>query len=86
MRDFCSKVVRKPRIDCIDGCRFALVFPIILGHFIRFGGLDAKCKNIIRSKVSDFYIIIRPLKYMYYLGTVELFVVVESFECSSVSR
>lgn len=32
-----SKVVRKPRIDCIDGCRFALVFPIILGHFIRFG-------------------------------------------------
>ncbi|CAJ1399722.1 unnamed protein product [Effrenium voratum] len=28
---------KKPRIDCIDGCRFALVFPIILGHFIRFG-------------------------------------------------
>eukprot|EP00437_Effrenium_voratum_P011809 CAMPEP_0181446268 /NCGR_PEP_ID=MMETSP1110-20121109/26016_1 /TAXON_ID=174948 /ORGANISM="Symbiodinium sp., Strain CCMP421" /LENGTH=440 /DNA_ID=CAMNT_0023570339 /DNA_START=77 /DNA_END=1399 /DNA_ORIENTATION=+ len=28
---------RKPRIDCIDGCRFPLVFPIILGHFIRFG-------------------------------------------------
>lgn len=27
----------KPRIDCIDGCRFALVFPIIVGHFIRFG-------------------------------------------------
>ena len=31
------QVARKPRIDCIDGCRFALVFPIILGHFIRFG-------------------------------------------------
>eukprot|EP00930_Biecheleria_cincta_P105348 TRINITY_DN9800_c0_g1_i1.p1 TRINITY_DN9800_c0_g1~~TRINITY_DN9800_c0_g1_i1.p1 ORF type:complete len:444 (+),score=65.26 TRINITY_DN9800_c0_g1_i1:49-1380(+) len=27
----------KPRVDCIDGCRFALVFPIIIGHFIRFG-------------------------------------------------
>eukprot|EP00928_Gymnodinium_smaydae_P054931 TRINITY_DN38614_c0_g1_i1.p1 TRINITY_DN38614_c0_g1~~TRINITY_DN38614_c0_g1_i1.p1 ORF type:complete len:453 (+),score=41.78 TRINITY_DN38614_c0_g1_i1:52-1359(+) len=27
----------RPRIDCVDGCRFALVFPIIVGHFIRFG-------------------------------------------------
>lgn len=27
----------KPRIDCVDGCRFFLVFPIIIGHFIRFG-------------------------------------------------
>lgn len=27
----------KPRIDCIDGCRFALVLPIIIGHFVKFG-------------------------------------------------
>ncbi|CAE7235267.1 unnamed protein product [Symbiodinium sp. CCMP2592] len=32
-----KKPVSKPRIDCIDGCRFALVLPIIIGHFIRFG-------------------------------------------------
>mmetsp|Transcript_991 Transcript_991/g.2035 ORF Transcript_991/g.2035 Transcript_991/m.2035 type:complete len:446 (-) Transcript_991:345-1682(-) len=30
-------VAAKPRIDCIDGCRFALVLPIIIGHFIKFG-------------------------------------------------
>lgn len=29
--------VSKPRIDCIDGCRFALVLPIIVGHFAKFG-------------------------------------------------
>ena len=23
--------------DCIDGCRFALVFPIVVAHFARFG-------------------------------------------------
>ena len=27
----------KPRIDCIDGCRFALVMPIVIGHFVKFG-------------------------------------------------
>ena len=27
--------VSKPRIDCIDGCRFALVFPIVVAHFAR---------------------------------------------------
>ena len=27
---------KKPRIDCIDGCRFALVFPIVVAHFARF--------------------------------------------------
>ena len=25
-----------PGIDCIDGCRFALVFPIVVAHFARF--------------------------------------------------
>jgi len=29
--------IAKPRIDCVDGCRFALVLPIIIGHFIKFG-------------------------------------------------
>ena len=23
-------------LDCIDGCRFALVFPIVVAHFARF--------------------------------------------------
>lgn len=32
-----ARPAKKPRIDCVDGCRFALVFPIIVGHFIRFG-------------------------------------------------
>jgi hypothetical protein len=27
----------KPRIDCIDGCRFALVLPIVIGHFVKYG-------------------------------------------------
>lgn len=31
------KPASKPRIDAIDGCRFALVLPICVGHFIRFG-------------------------------------------------
>eukprot|EP00929_Paragymnodinium_shiwhaense_P100094 TRINITY_DN62147_c0_g1_i2.p1 TRINITY_DN62147_c0_g1~~TRINITY_DN62147_c0_g1_i2.p1 ORF type:complete len:473 (+),score=73.68 TRINITY_DN62147_c0_g1_i2:76-1419(+) len=31
------KKVSKPRIDCIDGCRFALIFPIVVAHFVKFG-------------------------------------------------
>mmetsp|Transcript_93406 Transcript_93406/g.264437 ORF Transcript_93406/g.264437 Transcript_93406/m.264437 type:complete len:436 (+) Transcript_93406:78-1385(+) len=27
----------KPRIECFDGARFALVLPIVIGHFIKFG-------------------------------------------------
>jgi peptidoglycan/LPS O-acetylase OafA/YrhL len=27
----------KPRIECIDGCRFALVLPIVIGHFVKYG-------------------------------------------------
>lgn len=87
---FCSKVVRKPRIDCIDGCRFALVFPIILGHFIRFGSLDPKCKDIQGQRIKSQWFLHHRHKafkvYMYYLGTFELFVFVESVQCSSVSR
>eukprot|EP00443_Scrippsiella_acuminata_P019127 CAMPEP_0115257674 /NCGR_PEP_ID=MMETSP0270-20121206/46895_1 /TAXON_ID=71861 /ORGANISM="Scrippsiella trochoidea, Strain CCMP3099" /LENGTH=77 /DNA_ID=CAMNT_0002673389 /DNA_START=27 /DNA_END=257 /DNA_ORIENTATION=+ len=32
-----SKVAKsgKPRIDCVDGCRFALVMPIVIAHFAR---------------------------------------------------
>ena len=30
-----QREVSKPRIDCIDGCRFALVFPIVIAHFAR---------------------------------------------------
>eukprot|EP00929_Paragymnodinium_shiwhaense_P045855 TRINITY_DN23380_c0_g1_i1.p1 TRINITY_DN23380_c0_g1~~TRINITY_DN23380_c0_g1_i1.p1 ORF type:complete len:454 (-),score=109.05 TRINITY_DN23380_c0_g1_i1:525-1886(-) len=31
------KKTSKPRIDCIDGCRFALIFPIVVAHFIKYG-------------------------------------------------
>lgn len=27
---------KKPPIDCSHGCRFALVFPIVVAHFARF--------------------------------------------------
>ena len=46
-----KKPVSKPRIDCIDGCRFALVLPIIIGHFIRFGTSN---KWLLKLLTQDF--------------------------------
>jgi len=34
--------MRKPHLDCIDGCRFLLVFPIIVGHFVSFAGVRSE--------------------------------------------
>ena len=33
---FCVAVSFGRGLDCIDGCRFALVFPIVVAHFARF--------------------------------------------------
>lgn len=55
------KAVRlKPRIDCIDGCRFALVFPIIIGHFIKFGTENRLLLKLLTQEnvlVGGFFII-----------------------------
>ncbi|CAE8620801.1 unnamed protein product [Polarella glacialis] len=51
---------KKPRIDCIDGCRFALVFPIIVGHFVRFGTKNKLLLKLLTQEnvlVGGFFII-----------------------------
>lgn len=50
----------KPRIDCIDGCRFALVLPIIIGHFIRFGTNNPTLLKLLTQEnvfVGGFFVI-----------------------------
>ena len=37
----------KPRIDCIDGCRFALVFPIVIAHFARHQLTSVGCGRAV---------------------------------------
>eukprot|EP00405_Crypthecodinium_cohnii_P043336 CAMPEP_0206576176 /NCGR_PEP_ID=MMETSP0325_2-20121206/30582_1 /ASSEMBLY_ACC=CAM_ASM_000347 /TAXON_ID=2866 /ORGANISM="Crypthecodinium cohnii, Strain Seligo" /LENGTH=462 /DNA_ID=CAMNT_0054081315 /DNA_START=30 /DNA_END=1419 /DNA_ORIENTATION=+ len=54
------KKTRKPRIDCIDGCRFALVFPIIVGHFVKFGTKNQILLKLLTQEnvfVGGFFII-----------------------------
>mmetsp|Transcript_79323 Transcript_79323/g.256422 ORF Transcript_79323/g.256422 Transcript_79323/m.256422 type:complete len:454 (+) Transcript_79323:62-1423(+) len=51
---------KKPRIDCIDGCRFALVFPIIVGHFVKFGTENKVLLKLLTQEnvfVGGFFII-----------------------------
>jgi len=50
----------KPRIDCIDGCRFALVLPIIVGHFVKFGTKNRLLLKLLTQEnvlVGGFFII-----------------------------
>eukprot|EP00931_Biecheleriopsis_adriatica_P089289 TRINITY_DN63442_c0_g1_i1.p1 TRINITY_DN63442_c0_g1~~TRINITY_DN63442_c0_g1_i1.p1 ORF type:complete len:431 (+),score=78.75 TRINITY_DN63442_c0_g1_i1:84-1376(+) len=50
----------KPRIEAVDGCRFALVFPIIVGHFIRFGASKEWVLKLLTQEnvlVGGFFII-----------------------------
>lgn len=50
----------KPRIDCVDGCRFALVLPIIVGHFIKFGTANPFLLKLLTQEnvlVGGFFII-----------------------------
>ncbi|CAE7029094.1 CUL1, partial [Symbiodinium sp. CCMP2456] len=52
--------VSKPRIDCIDGCRFALVFPIVIAHFARFGTSNLTALKLLTQEnvlVGGFFVI-----------------------------
>ncbi|CAE6919191.1 unnamed protein product [Symbiodinium natans] len=52
--------VSKPRIDCIDGCRFALVFPIVIAHFARFGTNNLTALKLLTQEnvlVGGFFVI-----------------------------
>ncbi|CAE7399613.1 unnamed protein product [Symbiodinium pilosum] len=52
--------VSKPRIDCIDGCRFALVFPIVVAHFARFGTKNLTALKLLTQEnvlVGGFFVI-----------------------------
>eukprot|EP00490_Sorites_sp_Unknown_P029498 CAMPEP_0114655208 /NCGR_PEP_ID=MMETSP0191-20121206/10962_1 /TAXON_ID=126664 /ORGANISM="Sorites sp." /LENGTH=433 /DNA_ID=CAMNT_0001870889 /DNA_START=33 /DNA_END=1334 /DNA_ORIENTATION=- len=50
----------KPRIDCIDGCRFALVFPIVVAHFARFSTSNLTALKLLTQEnvlVGGFFVI-----------------------------
>eukprot|EP00928_Gymnodinium_smaydae_P014413 TRINITY_DN15275_c0_g1_i3.p1 TRINITY_DN15275_c0_g1~~TRINITY_DN15275_c0_g1_i3.p1 ORF type:complete len:457 (+),score=59.94 TRINITY_DN15275_c0_g1_i3:63-1373(+) len=52
--------VGKPRIDCIDGCRFALVTPIVIAHFARFGTKNRSLLKLLTQEnvlVGGFFVI-----------------------------
>eukprot|EP00927_Polykrikos_kofoidii_P055181 TRINITY_DN49470_c0_g1_i1.p1 TRINITY_DN49470_c0_g1~~TRINITY_DN49470_c0_g1_i1.p1 ORF type:complete len:470 (+),score=73.71 TRINITY_DN49470_c0_g1_i1:52-1461(+) len=51
---------RKPRIDCVDGCRFALVLPIVIAHFARFGTKNPTLLKLLTQEnvlVGGFFVI-----------------------------
>jgi len=53
-------VAKKPRLDCIDGCRFALVFPIVVAHFARFGTSNLTALKLLTQEnvlVGGFFVI-----------------------------
>lgn len=50
----------KPRIECIDGSRFALVVPIIVGHFVKFATDNKTLLKLLTQEnvlVGGFFII-----------------------------
>jgi len=55
-----AKKVSKPRIDAIDGCRFALVFPIMVAHFARFSTNNRTLLKLLTQEnvlVGGFFVI-----------------------------
>lgn len=55
-----APAARKPRIDCIDGCRFALVLPIVIGHFVKFATDNEVLLKLLTQEnvlVGGFFII-----------------------------
>jgi len=55
-----AKPAKKPRLDCIDGCRFALVFPIVVAHFARFGTSNLTALKLLTQEnvlVGGFFVI-----------------------------
>ena len=66
-------VAKKPRLDCIDGCRFALVFPIVVAHFARFEPqrchkLPSVVKDGQRQRPGIVIYYILHYIYIYYIG------------------
>eukprot|EP00930_Biecheleria_cincta_P001150 TRINITY_DN102311_c0_g1_i1.p1 TRINITY_DN102311_c0_g1~~TRINITY_DN102311_c0_g1_i1.p1 ORF type:complete len:461 (-),score=77.53 TRINITY_DN102311_c0_g1_i1:328-1710(-) len=50
----------KPRIDCVDGCRFALVMPIVIAHFARFSTSNRTILKVLTQEnvlVGGFFVI-----------------------------
>lgn len=50
----------RPRIDCIDGCRFALVMPIVVAHFARFSTTNKTALKLLTQEnvlVGGFFVI-----------------------------
>ena len=39
-------------IDCIDGCRFALVFPIVVAHFARFSTNNLTALKLLTQEMG----------------------------------
>lgn len=55
-----AKAPRKPRIDCVDGCRFALVMPIVIAHFARFSTSNPQLLKLLTQEnvlVGGFFVI-----------------------------
>lgn len=48
--------MKKPRIDCIDGCRFALVFPIVVAHFARFSTSNLTALKLLVLQSKDVHL------------------------------
>jgi len=58
--DVKPKAPSKPRIDAIDGCRFALVLPIVIAHFARFSTDNKRLLKILTQEnvlVGGFFVI-----------------------------
>nr|AHH80639.1 acyltransferase family protein [Durinskia baltica] len=58
--DVKPKAPSKPRIDAIDGCRFALVLPIVIAHFARFSTDNKRLLKIMTQEnvlVGGFFVI-----------------------------
>lgn len=51
-----AKPMKKPRIDCIDGCRFALVFPIVVAHFARFSTSNLTALKLLVLQSKDVHL------------------------------
>lgn len=55
-----AKPASKPRIDAVDGCRFALVLPIVVAHFARFGTSNKTMLKLLTQEnilVGGFFVI-----------------------------
>lgn len=56
--------MKKPRIDCIDGCRFALVFPIVVAHFARFSTSNLTALKLLVLQSKDVHLNVQFNKHL----------------------